>query len=169
MLVSFLSPLTTLSVYFDIRFQAGRCHDLTDDIQGKIVRIFKSHTTFTHIQFLAGQCKSFFQFSFQTFTAVNIHREVGGNLAETLERLANTIRDRLRIKRQVRVYSAQGRLSGYILVALPIVMAIMLYSIAPGYLEEFIKVDEGKYAVAIAVIAQIIGFIIIKRMINIRI
>ncbi len=102
-------------------------------------------------------------------TAVNIHREVGGNLAETLERLANTIRDRLRIKRQVRVYSAQGRLSGYILVALPMVMAFMLYSIAPGYLEEFIKVDEGKYAVAIAVIAQIIGFIIIKRLINIRI
>jgi tight adherence protein B len=102
-------------------------------------------------------------------TAVNIHREVGGNLAETLERLANTIRDRLRVKRQVRVYSAQGRLSGYILVALPIVMAIMLYSIAPDYLEEFIKVDEGKYAVAIAVIAQVIGFIIIKRLINIRI
>lgn len=102
-------------------------------------------------------------------TAVNIHREVGGNLSETLERLANTIRDRLRIKRQVKVYSAQGRLSGYILVAMPIVMALILYSIAPDYLEEFIKVDEGKYAVAIAIVAQLIGFIIIKRLINIRI
>ena len=102
-------------------------------------------------------------------TAVNIHREVGGNLADTLERLSNTIRDRLRIKRQVRVYSAQGRLSGYILVALPIVMAIMLYIIAPGYLEEFVKVQEGKYAIGIAVIAQIVGFLIIKRLIHIRI
>jgi tight adherence protein B len=102
-------------------------------------------------------------------TAVNIHREVGGNLADTLDRLANTIRDRLRIKRQVRVYSAQGRLSGYILVALPVFMAIMLYIIAPGYLEEFVKVEEGKYAVVLALIAQIIGFLIIRRLINIRI
>jgi tight adherence protein B len=102
-------------------------------------------------------------------TAVNIHRDVGGNLADTLERLGHTIRERLRIRRQIKVYTAQGRLSGYILLALPIFMAVLLYFIAPDYLKEFIEIDEGKYAIGFAVAAQIIGFIVIKRLINIRI
>jgi len=59
--------------------------------------------------------------------ALNIHREIGGNLGEILERLSRTIRDRIRIRRQVRVYSAQARLSGYILAAAPIVMSVLLY------------------------------------------
>ena len=102
-------------------------------------------------------------------TAVNIHREVGGNLAETLEKLAQTIRERLKLRRQVRVYTAQGRLSGYILAALPIFMAIFLYVSAPDYLEELWKVDAGKYAIAFVVAGQIIGFLIIKKLINIKI
>lgn len=102
-------------------------------------------------------------------TAVNIHRDVGGNLAETLERLAQTIRERIRIRRQIRVYTAQGRLSGYILLALPIFMALFLYTVSPDYLEELVIIDEGKYAIAFAVIAQVVGFLVIRKLINIRI
>jgi tight adherence protein B len=102
-------------------------------------------------------------------TAVLIHREVGGNLSETLERLAQTIRERIRIRRQIKVYTAQGRLTGYILAALPIAMAIFLYMTSPDYLGELVTVDVGKYAIAVIVAAQIIGFIIIKRLINIKI
>lgn len=104
-------------------------------------------------------------------TAVNIHREVGGNLAETLERLAQTIRERIRIRRQVRVYTAQGRLTGYILAALPIFMAFLLYFLMPDYIAELnpFKVKLGRYIVIAAVTAQIIGFIIIKKLINIKI
>jgi tight adherence protein B len=102
-------------------------------------------------------------------TAVNIHREVGGNLAETLEKLAQTIRERLKLRRQVRVYTAQGRLSGYILAALPIFMALFLYTAAPDYLMELWKVDEGKYAIALVISGQIIGFLIIRKLINIKI
>ena len=58
-------------------------------------------------------------------TAVNIYREIGGNLSEILENLAKTIRERIKIRRQVRVYTAQARFSGYILAALPIVTAII--------------------------------------------
>lgn len=102
-------------------------------------------------------------------TAVNIHREVGGNLAETLERLAYTIRERIKIRRQIRVYTAQGRLTGIVLAALPIVMAIFLYVSSPDYLKELVDLKEGRYAIAIVVAGQIIGMLIIRRLINIRI
>jgi tight adherence protein B len=102
-------------------------------------------------------------------TAVLIHREVGGNLAETLERLAYTIRDRIRIRRQIKVYTAQGRLTGYILAVLPIAMAIFLYLTSPDYLGELVSIDWGKYAIAVVAAGQIIGFLIIKRLINIKV
>lgn len=102
-------------------------------------------------------------------TAVNIHREVGGNLAETLEKLGETIRERIRIRRQVKVYTAQGRLTGYILAALPIAMACFIYILMPDYMKELIEVKQGRIAIAVAVSAQIIGFFIIRRLINIKI
>lgn len=102
-------------------------------------------------------------------TAVNVHREVGGNLADTLERLAQTIRERIRIRRQVRVYSAQGRLSGYILAALPIFVAIFLYFFIPDYIKELVAVKTGWYIIGAAVAAQIIGFFIIRKLIMIKI
>lgn len=102
-------------------------------------------------------------------TSVNVYREIGGNLSELLERLANTIRERIRIRRQVRVYTAQARLSGYILAALPIFMAIFFVVVAPDYIKELVSIKIGKYLIAGAIAAQIIGFLIIKKIINIRI
>jgi tight adherence protein B len=102
-------------------------------------------------------------------TAVNVHREVGGNIAESLERLATTIRERLTIRRQVRVYSAQARLSGYILVAVPPLLALFFYVTTPGYMEELITNPMGRYGIAYAVVSQIIGFLMIWKIINIRI
>jgi tight adherence protein B len=102
-------------------------------------------------------------------TAVNIYREIGGNLSEILENLAKTIRERLKIRRQVRVYTAQARLSGYILTALPIVSAIIFYLIAPDYMGELIQEKIGRLLIAAAIILQIFGAIIIKRIIDIKI
>jgi tight adherence protein B len=101
--------------------------------------------------------------------AINIHREIGGNLGEILERLAKTIRERLTIRRQVRVYTAQARLSGYILAVVPVFMAFLFYFMTPGYIEELLDVDIGRYAIALAISAQIVGFLVIRRIINIRI
>ncbi len=83
--------------------------------------------------------------------------------------MAQTIRDRIRIRRQVRVYTAQGRLSGYILAALPIFMAIFLYILVPDYIKELVAVKTGWYIIGAAVAAQIVGFIIIRKMIRIKI
>ena len=101
--------------------------------------------------------------------AVNIHRDVGGNLAETLEKLGDTIRDRLKIRRQVKVFSAQARLSAVVLVLLPIVMAFFFYFRVPGYLQELLTTDVGRYGIAFAVISQLLGIIVIKKIIDIRI
>lgn len=102
-------------------------------------------------------------------TAVSIYREIGGNLSELLEKLAHTIRERLKIRRQVRVYTAQARLSGYILAALPIFMALFFFFMAPDYIGELWSVKTGKILIAVAICAQIIGFLVIRKIINIRI
>ncbi len=103
-------------------------------------------------------------------TVITIHAESGGNLSEILDKLAATIRERIKLRRQVQVYTAQGRMSGYILVALPIFAFFFLqYVMLPGYEDVFIKETKGHYAIAYAMISQIIGFLFIRRIINIRI
>ncbi len=101
--------------------------------------------------------------------AINVHREIGGNLGEILERLAKTIRERMTVKRQVRVYSAQARLSGYILAVVPLVLAALFYFTTPGYVEELVESTTGIYSIVFAVAAQIVGFLVIRRIVNIRI
>jgi tight adherence protein B len=102
-------------------------------------------------------------------TAINIHKDVGGNLTEVLDKIANTIRERLKLKRQVKVYTAQGRMSGYVLGFLPITVFIIFQIFFPGYETEMLKSETGKYMLLIAFVAQVIGFFVIRRIIDIRI
>ncbi len=67
-------------------------------------------------------------------TAVNINREVGGNLAEILEVISGTIRERIKLKGEIRVLTSQGRITGYLISFLPIVLALFLNMINPGYM-----------------------------------
>ena len=67
-------------------------------------------------------------------TAILIQREVGGNLAEVLDNLASVIRARFVIRRQLRTYTAQGRISGYVLAVLPIAVGTIIYLLNPGYM-----------------------------------
>ena len=101
--------------------------------------------------------------------AVLVQREVGGNLAEILDSLARTIRGRFYIRRQLRVYTAQGRLSGYALTALPIVVGIALYLIQPEYVAVLFTTAMGWFLVASAVFMQLVGAIWIRNIINIDI
>jgi len=102
-------------------------------------------------------------------TAVAINTDVGGNLAEILDNLALTIRERLKIRRQVKVYTAQGRMSGYVLGALPIVTFIIFNILNPKYESVLLTEKMGRYVLALAAIMQLIGFLIIRRIIKIRI
>ena len=102
-------------------------------------------------------------------TAVNIQRATGGNLAEILRNLSYIIRERLKIKRQVRVYTAQGRLTGYILAALPILTAFVIYIVNPAYISTLYQEKVGNYLVYAGLTLQIIGFFVIRKIIKIKI
>lgn len=102
-------------------------------------------------------------------TAVLIQREVGGNLAEVLDTLAETIRDRFTIRRQIRVHTAQGRLTGYVLVALPIVMVFLVTALNREYLAILWEEPIGRLLVAVAAILQVVGFFVIRRIVHIEV
>jgi len=102
-------------------------------------------------------------------TAILIQREVGGNLAEVLDNLANVIRVRFTIRRQLRVYTAQGRFSGYVLAVLPIAVGAAIYSLNPPYIRLLFTDPVGKLMLLTAVIFQIIGFLWIRKIIDIEI
>lgn len=102
-------------------------------------------------------------------TAILIQREVGGNLAEVLDNLAQVIRARFTIRRQLRVYTAQGRFTGYTLAVLPIIVGVTIYFLNPEYMKLLFTHPMGKLMVAVAAIMQVIGYIWIRNIVDIEI
>lgn len=102
-------------------------------------------------------------------TAVILQRETGGNLAEILEGTAAVIRDRFRILGDVRSMTAQARLSGFVLVVLPIIMAMIIMGIAPDYLKGLVADPIGRYLIVTAVLLQVTGYLIMRRIVNIKV
>jgi tight adherence protein B len=102
-------------------------------------------------------------------TALLIQKETGGNLAEILDGLARVIRDRFRIYREVQVKTAQGRLTAAILIALPPLMMILLEIINPRYIGVLFTDPQGPTILAIAATLQVIGSIVLWRVIHIEV
>jgi tight adherence protein B len=102
-------------------------------------------------------------------TAVILQRETGGNLAEILERTAAIIRDRFRILGDVRTLTAQARMSGFILTVLPLVMAGVIMVVAPDYLKGLLADPIGRYLAVMAVVLQVIGFLVMRKIVNIKV
>jgi tight adherence protein B len=99
--------------------------------------------------------------------AVIVQREVGGNLAEILDNLAHTIRRRFRLRRQLRVYTAQGRLTGYALAALPVVVGLAIYLINPEFMEILFTHLLGQIMLVMALLLQALGGLWIRKIISI--
>ena len=102
-------------------------------------------------------------------TAILIQREVGGNLAEILDNLASVVRARFTIRRQLRVYTAQGRMTGYLLSALPIILFSILYMLNPSYMSILFTDPIGKILIGVGISMQLVGFLWIRKIINIEI
>jgi len=102
-------------------------------------------------------------------TAVLIQKESGGNLAEVLEKVAGIIRDRFRLKKQVQVHTAQGRLTGVILSTLPLVLGLLLYLVNPEHMSILWKREIGIQMMYASGIMTVIGALIIRKIIRIRI
>jgi len=101
--------------------------------------------------------------------AVLLQRDSGGNLGEILTKLAYVIRERFRLKGQVRAASAHGRITALVLTALPIVTVLALTVLAPSYLPSLMKDPDGKYMIVAAIAGQILGYFVMRKIINIKV
>ena len=101
-------------------------------------------------------------------TAVKIQRESGGNLSEVLDNLASVMRDRFRTKRQMRVVSAHGRITGWVLVGLPPVLGTALMIINPQQRELMFGDPLGQQMMIGALVLQVIGTLVIRRIVNVE-
>ena len=109
-------------------------------------------------------------------TAIAIHHTVGGNLAEILDTIAFTIRERVRIKGEIRTLTAQQRMSGYVVGFLPIALVLLLSVIAPAFMApmlqkppELLGLPAGMFILAGGGFMMLIGFILIRRIIDIEV
>ncbi len=102
-------------------------------------------------------------------TAVLIQRETGGNLSEILENLAHVVRERFKILRQVRVYTAHGRLTGYVLLALPAFLGVALAFINPEHMQLLFRERIGHMLLGATVVMQTIGYFWIKQVVKIEV
>jgi len=101
-------------------------------------------------------------------TAVITQREMGGNLAEVLDNLAKVIRERFKVKRQVRVISAHGRITGLVLGCLPPAVAAVLFLISPAHIRVLIEDPLGVYMVMAGITLQVIGVVWIRQVVNVE-
>ena len=102
-------------------------------------------------------------------TAVLIQRQVGGNLSEVLDNIARTIRERVRIRGEIRTLTAQGRISGIIVSLLPVVLGLVIYLLNPEYVKLLFVHPFGKIMLGVAGLGQVIGIIVIRRIVDIEV
>ena len=100
-------------------------------------------------------------------TAVLIQRQVGGNLAQILDNISDTINERIRMKREVLALTAQGRMSAVVLALLPIALAAFLFSVNHDYFDPLLASPMGKVAIGIALLMELLGYLVIKRIVDI--
>ncbi len=100
-------------------------------------------------------------------TAVLIQREVGGNLAQVLDNISYTIMERIRMRREILSLTAQGRFSAIVMLALPFATFASQFAVAPDQVMQILEEDVGKFLVAVAIGLEILGWIVIMKIVNI--
>jgi len=101
-------------------------------------------------------------------TAVVIQRQVGGNLAQILDTISDTINNRVRMRREIMTLTAQGRASGVVLALMPVGVGFIMSLVNPAYLRPLFEEPVGRACVAGAVVMEIIGYFVIQRIVNIK-
>jgi len=102
-------------------------------------------------------------------TAMHIQRETGGNLAEILEKVSHTIRERFKIMEDFRTMTTASRLSGWILCAIPFVLVFVLTMFNPDYMAVLVRDTRGHYVLAFAFVWQMFGMLLIKKFLSIKV
>ena len=102
-------------------------------------------------------------------TAMHIQRETGGNLAEIMERVAQTIRERFKLMEDFRTMTTSSRASAWILCSLPFALVFLLTFINPDYMSKLLYDTRGHYVIALAIVLQLIGMVLIRKILRIQI
>ncbi|MFZ1935175.1 MAG: type II secretion system F family protein [Thermoguttaceae bacterium] len=102
-------------------------------------------------------------------TALVLQRQTGGDLAEILDKIGELIRDRFRIWGQIQALTGEGRLSGLVLMILPFVLLIAVYRLNPDYIMVLFKDPAGKQMLAVAAFMQVLGALMIRKIVNIKV
>jgi tight adherence protein B len=102
-------------------------------------------------------------------TAILIQKESGGNLAQVLDNTAHVIRARFRLRDQIRVHSAQGRLTGWILSALPVALGILIFLVNRKYIEVLLTRPLGHRLMMIGAVMNVFGLLVIRKIIRIKV
>ncbi|MDA8345900.1 MAG: type II secretion system F family protein [Thermaerobacter sp.] len=102
-------------------------------------------------------------------TVVGIQRQVGGNLAEILDRIQQTIRERVRLQGEVRALSAQGRISAMVVGAMPLALVAVMSVMSPTFLDPMWQPGPGRALLIFAVFLQVIGFLALRRIVRIEV
>lgn len=102
-------------------------------------------------------------------TAILIQRQVGGNLAEVLTKIAHTIRERIKLKNELRTLTAQGRISGLIIMLLPPGVGFLIYLMNRDFINILFVEPVGRMLLFFALVMQVLGYLVIRRIINIEV
>jgi len=102
-------------------------------------------------------------------TAVMIQRETGGNLTEILEKIASLIRERFKLRNQIKALTAEGRLSGWVLMALPPAMAAIIFRVNHDYIMLLVNHPLGRMMTMSALVFQVLGILCIRKIVNIKV
>jgi tight adherence protein B len=94
-------------------------------------------------------------------------RQIGGNLAHIMDGIAQNLKDRINIEQEVKANSAQGRLAGLVVGGLPILVGMIIYTTSPDYLAVFFQ-PEGRMLLIVAIVLELLGIIVIRKIVSIE-
>jgi tight adherence protein B len=147
------------------------CQEMPDPIGPEFRKVFDEQTRGIPLrQALVGMTDRVDSLDVKFFTtAVLIQRDTGGNLAEIIDKISYVIRERFRVQGQLKVFTAQARMSGTVLALLPVGVALLIGMMNPEYLRPLWVTKAGRIMIAVAVIMQLLGMLAIRRIIRIKI
>ncbi|MBI5283209.1 MAG: type II secretion system F family protein [Candidatus Solibacter usitatus] len=145
--------------------------EFQEPLAGEFRRVFEEHNLGlpldTALQKLAVRVPSLDVHFF--VSAVLLQKRTGGNLAEILDKLAYVIRERFKLRGKIRAISAHGRMTGMALTSIPMAVAAMMFLVNPEYVTFFAREEVGNYMALAGIGLQVLGYLIIKKIVNIEV
>ena len=147
------------------------CNEVPDPLGVEFGRVYEEQNLGVALeQALDNMCERVPNLDLRFFaTAVILQRQTGGDLAEILDKIGHLIRERFKIWGQIQALTGEGRLSGIVLLALPPVLMVVMWRLNPEYIMMLFTDPMGKQMLAVAAGLQIVGALVIKKIVNIKV